>query len=52
MERNHLKGRNGDRADAVVAAAGYKFSLLIQWLRLVLRQLLRLLNSPPQLYPA
>jgi len=30
MRRNHLKGRDGDRA--VLAAAGYNFSLLRRWL--------------------
>jgi len=52
MDRNYLKGRDGDRSNAVLAAVGYNFSLLIRWLRLVLRQLLRLLNSPAQLIPA
>jgi IS5 family transposase len=28
MRRNHLKGRHGDRINAVLAAAGYNFSLL------------------------
>ena len=31
MERKYLKGRDGDRANAVLAAAGYNFSLLIRW---------------------
>jgi IS5 family transposase len=52
MDRNYLKGRDGDRANAVLAAAGYNFSLLLRWLRLLLRRLLRLLNSPAQLIPA
>jgi IS5 family transposase len=29
MDRNYLKGRDGDRANAVLAAAGYNFSLLL-----------------------
>jgi IS5 family transposase len=37
MERNHLKGRDGDRANAVLAAAGYNFSLLLRWLAALLR---------------
>jgi len=37
MERNYLKGRNGDRANAVLAAAGYNFSLLIRWFEALLR---------------
>ena len=31
MDRNYLKGREGDRANAVLAAAGYNFSLLLRW---------------------
>jgi hypothetical protein len=30
MRRNHLKGREGDRTNAVLAAAGYNFSLLLR----------------------
>jgi IS5 family transposase len=52
MDRNYLKGRDGDRANAVLAAAGYNFSILIRWLRLLLRRLLRLLSSSAQLSPA
>jgi len=32
MERNHLKGRDGDRINAVLAAAGYNFSLRLRCL--------------------
>jgi len=32
MDRNYLKGRHGDRANAVLAAAGYNFRLLRRWL--------------------
>ena len=28
-----LKGRNGDRANAVLTAAGYNFRLVLKWLR-------------------
>jgi IS5 family transposase len=31
MRRNHLKVRHGDRIKAVLAAAGYNFSLLLRW---------------------
>jgi len=48
MDRNYLKGRNGDRSNAVLAAAGYNFSLLLRWLRLLLRKILRLLSPPAQ----
>ncbi len=39
MERNYLKGRDGDRANAVLAAAGYNFSLLLRWFEALLRAL-------------
>ena len=39
MGRNHLKGRDGDRINAVLAAAGYNFSLLRRWFQWLLRAL-------------
>jgi IS5 family transposase len=35
MSRNYLAGRSGDAINAVLAAAGYNFSLLLKWLRLL-----------------
>jgi transposase, IS5 family len=43
MRRNHLKGREGDRINAVLAAAGYNFSLLRRWFDELLRVLLLIL---------
>ena len=43
MGRNYLKGRAGDRINAVLAAAGYNFSLLLRWLARLLRALLQAL---------
>jgi transposase, IS5 family len=43
MRRNHLKGREGDRINAVLAAAGYNFSLLLRWFSRILRTLLMIL---------
>ena len=40
MRRNYLKGRDGDRSNAVLAAAGYNFSLLLRWFEWLLRALL------------
>ena len=40
MGRNYLKGRDGDRINAVLAAAGYNFSLLRRWFEDFLRALL------------
>jgi IS5 family transposase len=39
MGRNYLKGRDGDRINAVLAAAGYNFSLLRRWFEQILRAL-------------
>ena len=41
MDRNYLKGRDGDRINAVLAAAGYNFGLLLRWLAELLRALIR-----------
>ena len=35
MDRNHLKGRTGDAANALLAAIGYNFRLLIAWITLL-----------------
>ena len=46
MDRNYLKGRDGDRCNAVLAAAGYNFGLLLRWLERLLRaSMLMLLQS-------
>ena len=42
-----LKGRDGDRINAVLAAAGYNFGLLLRWLQRLLRALLRMLLAIP-----
>jgi hypothetical protein len=47
MDRNYLKGFAGDCANAVLAAAGYNFRLLLRWLALLLRALIQLPCSPP-----
>ena len=43
MERNHLKEREGDRSNAVLAAVGYGFGLLLSGLAELLRDLIRML---------
>lgn len=35
--RNYLKGRDGDHINAVLAAAGFNFHLLLRWLATFLR---------------
>jgi len=47
LGRNYLKGRDGDRSNAVLAAAGYNFSLLLRWLARLLRALIRALFPAP-----
>jgi IS5 family transposase len=48
MGRNYLKGRDGDRINAVLAAAGYNFSLLLRWLKRLLCALIRTLLATAQ----
>jgi IS5 family transposase len=48
MGRNYLKGRGGDRINAVLAAAGYNFSLLLRWVERLLRALIRALLAAPR----
>jgi IS5 family transposase len=47
MGRNYLKGRDGDRINAVLAAAAYNFSLLLHWLEWLLRTLIQALIAAP-----
>ena len=43
MGRNYLAGTQGDAINAILAAAGYNFRLLLTWLRLLLRLWLAML---------
>ena len=47
MRRNPLTGRDGDRINAVLAAAGYNFSLLLRWFEELLRALFLVLGRAP-----
>lgn len=51
MGRNYLKGRDGDRINAVLAAAGYNFSLLLRWFARLWRawilEVLLAISTPP-----
>ena len=44
MGRNHPAGTHGDAANAVLAAAGYNFRRLLEWLALLLSTILAALN--------
>lgn len=39
MGRNYLKGHTGDRTNAILAAAGFNFHLLLRWFQFLLRLL-------------
>ena len=43
MGRNYLRYRDGDRNNAVLAAAGYNFHLLLRWFQALLRALIAVL---------
>ena len=49
MDRNYLAHRHGDANNAILAAVGYNFSLLIKWLRFLLRLVWALLGAAPKL---
>ena len=46
MGRNYLAGTQGDAANAVLAAAGYNFRRLLEWLALLLSIILATLTAP------
>ena len=52
MGRNYLWHRQGDAANAVLAAVGYNFRRLIRWLSLLLGQILAQLAVRLQLIPS
>ena len=52
MGRNYLAHSQGDAVNAVLAAAGYNFRLLLNWLRFLLRLFLALLTGAFRPLPA
>ena len=48
MGRNYLAHRAGDAVNAVLAAAGYNFHLLLRWLELLLSNFRRLRKQRPR----
>ena len=52
MGRNYLWHRQGDATNAILAAAGYNFRRLIQWIKLLLLQILHHFILRLQLVPA
>jgi transposase, IS5 family len=47
LGRNFLKGREGDRINAILCGAGHNFRLLLRWLRRLLRLILAVLIPHP-----
>ena len=45
MDRNFLKGRDGDHANAVLTATGYNLRLVLKWLRTLLRRFLEAIRA-------
>ena len=43
MDRNYLKGRDGDHINAILAAVGFNFHLILRWLSTLLRAFLNAL---------
>jgi len=52
MGRNYLAHRAGDAVNAILAAVGYNFSLLLKWLRFLLAKILAALEAGLQVSPA
>jgi transposase, IS5 family len=49
LERNHLKGTEGDAINAILCAVGHNMRLLAAWLKLLWRVLLRFMENPHQI---
>lgn len=53
LDRNFLKGRHGDHANAVLTAVGYNLRLILNWLRILCAQILKALyDACRRLFPS
>lgn len=52
MARNYLAHTQGDALNAILAAAGYNFSLLLNWLRTILLLMILALYRRPKQFAA
>lgn len=43
LDRNFLKGRDGDKINAILVGAGYNYRLVLKWLRLLFALIMRVL---------
>jgi IS5 family transposase len=46
LDRNYLKGRDGDAANAILSAVGYNLRLVLAWLRILVRRILAARIAP------
>ena len=45
MDRNFLKGRDGDHANVVLTATGHNLRPVLKWLRTLLRKILEAIRA-------
>ncbi|MCI0600386.1 MAG: IS5/IS1182 family transposase, partial [Beijerinckiaceae bacterium] len=46
LGRNFLRGRHGDRNNAVLSAIGHNLRLVLRWIRLLLGLILAIIGKP------
>jgi IS5 family transposase len=51
LDRNFLKGRDGDRINAILVGAGYNYRLVLKWLRLLFARIMGAILQAIQLLP-
>ena len=52
LGRNFLKGRDGDKINAILAGAGYNYRLVLKWLRFLLARIVAAVPGTSQTPPA
>jgi IS5 family transposase len=51
LDRNFLKGRDGDRINAILVGAGYNYRLVLKWLRILLARIMAAILKAMPLLP-
>ncbi len=52
LDRNYLKGRNGDHINAVMSAVGYNFRLILKWFRALLCKFIATISAAMMIFSA
>ena len=52
LDRNYLKGRNGDHINAVMSAVGYNFRLILKWFRALLCKFIATISAAMMTFSA